>query len=194
MQVAKEAAKTIARSLSAPAAGEAEKKLVTKVRLSRRGAHHVSHEFCYPERMSPHRFPWPLPPDLCQAVAASYTEVAAVQELLSGAMAAADAAAAAAVVADSEAARRKERAEHKRQRKRHRDRGSHNKRTNKRKNLRRSEGRKGRARTRVQMAPVLSQLVHLSRSRQVSRVVKPMNKQARPVQICPHQWAQPLLT
>jgi hypothetical protein len=34
MQVAKEAAKTIARSLSAPAAGEAEKKkLVPKVRL-----------------------------------------------------------------------------------------------------------------------------------------------------------------
>ena len=108
-----------------------------------------------------------------------------MQELLSGAMAAADAAAAAAVVADSEAARRKERAEHKRQRKRHRDRGSHNKRTNKRKNLRRSEGRKGRARTRVQMAPVLSQLLHRSpRSRQVSGVVEPMNKQARPMQIC----------
>ena len=86
-----------------------------------------------------------------------------MQELISGAMAAADAAAAAAVAADLEA---EERAEHKKQRKRHRDRGSHNKRTNKRKNLRRSEGRKARARTRTQMAPVLSQLSQLGRSRQ----------------------------
>jgi Ni/Co efflux regulator RcnB len=111
-------------------------------------------------------------------VAASYTEVVVVQELISGAMAAADAAAAAAVAADSEAARRKERAKHKRQRKRHRDRGSHNQRTNKRKNLRRSEGRKARARTRAQMAPVLSQLSHLTRSR---LAVEPrLSKQARP--------------
>jgi len=118
-----------------------------------------------------------LPPDPCQAVAASYTEAVVVQELISGAMAAADAAAAPAVAADSEAARRKERAEHKRQRKRHRDRGSHNKRTNKRKNLRRSEGRKARARTRTQMAPVLSQLSQLGRSQQA---VEPRSsKQAR---------------
>ena len=111
-------------------------------------------------------------------MATSYTEAVVVQELISGAMAAADAAAAAAVAADSEAARRKERAEHKRQRKRHRDRGSHNKRTNKRKNLRRSEGRKARARTRTQMAPVLSQLSQLGRSRQA---VEPrLSKQARP--------------
>ena len=96
-----------------------------------------------------------------------------VQELISGRVAAADAAAAAAVAADSEAARRKERAEHKKQRKRHRDRGSHNKRTNARKNVRRSEGRKVRARTRAQMAPVLSQLLHRSRSRQASEVVGP---------------------
>ena len=86
-------------------------------------------------------------------------------------------AAAAAVAADSEAARRKERAEHKRQRKRHRDRGSHNKRTNQRKNLRRSEGRKARARTRAQMAPVLSQLSQLGRSRQA--VESRSSKQAR---------------
>jgi hypothetical protein len=99
-----------------------------------------------------------------------------VQELINGAMAAADAAAAA-VAADSEAARRKERTEHKRQRKRHRDRASHNQRTNKRKNLRRSEGRKARARTRAQMAPVLSQLSHLTRSR---LAVEPrLSKQAR---------------
>ena len=98
-----------------------------------------------------------------------------VQEVISGAMAAADAVAVAAVAADSEAARRKERAEHKRQRKRHRDRGSHNK----RKNLRRSEGRKARARTRAQMGPVLSQLSHLSiNSRQV--VELRLSKQARP--------------
>jgi len=101
-----------------------------------------------------------------------------VQELISGAMAAADAAAAAAVAADLEAARRKELVEHKRQCKRNRDRGSHNQRTNKRKNLRRSEGRKARARTRAQMAPVLLQLSHLPRSRQA---VEPrLSKQARP--------------
>ena len=104
-------------------------------------------------------------------MAASYTEAVVVQELIT------DAAAAAAVAADSEAARRKERAEHKRQRKRHRDRGSHNKRTNKRKNLRRSEGRKARARTRTQMAPVLSQLSQLGRSRQA--VESRSSKQAR---------------
>jgi len=114
----------------------------------------------------------------CQAVDASYTEAVVVQESISGAMAAADAAAAAAVAADSEAARRKERAEHKKQRKRHRDRGSHNQRTNKRKNLRRSEGRRARARTRAQMAPVLSQLSHLTRSRLA--VESRLSKQARP--------------
>ena len=76
-----------------------------------------------------------------------------------------------------EAARRKEREEHKKQRKHHRDRGSNNK----RKNLHRSEGRKVRAQTRAQMAPVLSQLLHLCRSRQVSEVVEPrLNNQARP--------------
>ena len=102
-----------------------------------------------------------------------------MQVLSSGVMAAANAAAA--VAADSEAARQKEREEHKKQRKRHRDRDSHNKRTNKRKNLRRSEGRKARARTRAQMAPVLSQLLHLSRSRQAFEVVEPrLSKQARP--------------
>ena len=120
-------------------------------------------------------------PTFSQAVAASDTEAVVVQELISGAMAAADAAAAASVAADSEAARRKERAEHKKQRKRHRDRGSHNKRTNARKNLRRSEGRKARARTRAQMAPVLSQLLHLSCSQQASELVEPRSsKQARP--------------
>ena len=137
-----------------------------------------------PERMPP-RTCTPVTfaaPDPCQAVAASYTEVVVVQELISGAMAAADAAAAAAVVADLQAARRKERAEHKKQRKRHRDRGSHNKRTNKRKNLRRSEGRKARARTRAQMAPVLSsQLSQLGRSRQASEAVEPrLSKQVHP--------------
>jgi len=134
-----------------------------------------------PERMLPRTCIEPLPPDPCQAVAASHTEAAVVQKLISGAMAAADAAAAAAVAADSEAARRKERAEHKRkhkrQRKRHRDRGSHNKRTNKRKNLRRSEGRKARAQTRMQMAPVLSQLSQLGCSRQA--VESRSSKQAR---------------
>jgi Ni/Co efflux regulator RcnB len=137
-----------------------------------------------PERMSP-RTCTPVTfaarplPNPCQVLVASYTEAVVVQELISGAMAAADAAAAAAAVAaDSEAARRKERAKHKRQRKRHRDRGSHNQRTNKRKNLRRSEGRKARARTRAQMAPVLSQLSHLTRSR---LAVEPrLSKQARP--------------
>ena len=121
-------------------------------------------------------------PTFSQAVAAvEDTEAVVVQELISGAMAAADAAAAAAVAADSEAVRRKEWAERKRQRKRHRDRGFHNKRTNKRKNLRRSEGRKARARTRAQMAPVLSQLSHLSRSRETYEAVKPgLNVQARP--------------
>ena len=112
-------------------------------------------------------------------MAASYTEAEVVQGLISGAMAAADAAAAAAVAADSKAARRKERAEHKKQRKRHRDRGSHNKRTNKRKNLRLSEGRKARARTRTQMAPVLSQLSQLGR--RPRQAVEPrLSKQARP--------------
>ena len=102
-----------------------------------------------------------------------------MQVLSSGVMAAANAAAA--VAADSEAARQKEREEHKKQRKRHRDRDSHNKRTNKRKNLRRSEGRKARARTRAQKAPVLSQLLHLSRSRQASEGAEPrLSKQARP--------------
>ena len=67
---------------------------------------------------------------------------------------------------EAEAARRKERAEQKRQRKRQRDRSAHNKRANKRKNLRRSDDRKARARTRSQMAHVLSELLHPARSRQ----------------------------
>ena len=134
-----------------------------------------------PREKTASQTPVTLQPGLSQAVVACDTEAVVVQELVSGAMAAADAAAAAAGAADSEAARRKERAEHKKQRKRHRDRGSHNKRTNMRKNLRRSEGRKARARTRAQMAPVLSQLLHLSRSRQASEVVEPrLSKQARP--------------
>ena len=91
-----------------------------------------------------------------------------VEELVDGAMVAADAAAAA-VAADLEAARRKQLAERKRQRKRERDRCFHKKRTNKRKNMRRSEWRKARTQTRAQMAPVLSQLLHLGRSRQACR-------------------------
>jgi hypothetical protein len=46
--------------------------------------------------------------------------------------------------------------------------------------MRRSAWRKARTQTRAQMAPVLSQLLHLSHSRQASDVMEPSSNQEAP--------------